>query len=417
MLILTALTPMVSDDFAYCFSWADWTRIRHVSQIINSMAVHRNVTNGRVIVHGLVQLMLLLPRPVFCVLNALNGVLLCVLVRRVISLDNRKQELCIILFGIFYLFCFLPALGENVFWLDGSLNYFWGLSCSLLFLWPFLAAYLDLPVREGSVSSVLRLLLAFVFGTWSENASLVFLFLACCFFLLQWKRTHRFRLFPLLWIIAAAAGYIFLMTAPATAGRAGASSVSVIGYNFRMIFAAARTDLLWPLLIWAVLFALAVSFRVDRRVLLSSALLLFGALLSHLSYTFAAYFVPRHLCSTVFLLMLASVLLLAGLCRTNRPVFSGIALACLSVLFVLEFPVGVLDVAVSWHKQQLREEQINAALTAGQRSVVLENYYPYTSYGIPFELNPVDPSVGPNINVADYYGLEEVLGVDMEENA
>ena len=51
------------DDFAYCFSWADWTRIRSVSQIIPSMAVHRSVTNGRVIVHGLVQLLLLLPRP------------------------------------------------------------------------------------------------------------------------------------------------------------------------------------------------------------------------------------------------------------------------------------------------------------------------------------------------------------------
>ena len=70
---LTALTPMVSDDFAYCFSFADWTRIRHMGQIIPSMAEHRNVTNGRVIVHGLVQLLLLLPRPVYCVLNALNA--------------------------------------------------------------------------------------------------------------------------------------------------------------------------------------------------------------------------------------------------------------------------------------------------------------------------------------------------------
>ena len=184
---------MVSDDFAYCFSWADWTRIQHINQIFPSMAVHRNVTNGRVIVHGLVQLMLMLPRPVFYVLNAFNAVFLCILLRHLISLDNRRQELCILLFGAFYLFCFLPALGENFFWLDGSLNYFWGLSCSLLFLWPFLAVYLDLPFREGPAISFLRILLAFVFGAWSENASLVFLFLACCFFLLNWKRTHIFR--------------------------------------------------------------------------------------------------------------------------------------------------------------------------------------------------------------------------------
>ena len=417
VLVLTALTPMVSDDFAYCFSFADWTRIRHVGQIIPSMAEHRNVTNGRVIVHGLVQLLLLLPRPVYCALNALNAVLLCALIRRMIALPSRKQEMVILLFGICFFCCFLPAFGENVLWLDGSLNYFWGLSCSLLFLFPFLMDYLALPHHESVFLSVMRIFLAFVFGTWSENASLVFLFLAVCLYLLQWIKTRQFRLFPLLWIVAAMAGYVFLITAPATAGRAGAPSVSVIGYNFRVIFDAARNDLLWPLLIWAVLFALAVSCHVEKRLLIVSALLFVGALLAHLSYTFAAYFVPRHLCTTVFLLMLAAVLLLAGLCRGDRPVFSCVALACLSVLFLLQFPVGVLDVAVSYHKQQLREQQIDTALAAGQRSVVLENYYPYTAYAVPFELSLSDPSVGPNINIADYYGLDSVLGLDAEEQA
>ena len=447
---LTALTPMVSDDFAYCFSFADWTRIRHVGQIIPSMAEHRNVTNGRVIVHGLVQLLLLLPRPVYCVLNALNAVLLCVLIRRLVTLSSRKQELMILLFGICFFCCFLPAFGENVLWLAGSLNYFWGLSCSLLFLYPYLNDFLRLsdcpfmaehadrslagrigknhaelphpsPVNSDahgfSLSDVIRIFLAFIFGTWSENASLVFLFLAVCLFILQWIKTRRFRLFPLLWIVAAVAGYVFLMTAPATSGRAGASSISVIGYNFRLVFQAARDYLLWPLLIWAVLFALAVSCHVEKRLLIASALLFVGALLAHLSYTFAAYFVPRHLCTTVFLLMLAAVLLLAGLCRVDRPVFSCVALACLSVLFLLQFPVGVLDVAVSYHKQQLREQQIDTALAAGQRSVVLENYYPYTAYAVPFELSLSDPSVGPNINIADYYGLDSVLGLDAEEQA
>ena len=414
---LTALTPMVSDDFAYCFSFADWTRIRHVGQIIPSMAEHRNVTNGRVIVHGLVQLLLLLPRPVYCALNALNAVLLCVLIRRMIALPSRKQEMVILLFGICFFCCFLPAFGENVLWLDGSLNYFWGLSCSLLFLFPFLMDYLALPHHESVFLSVMRIFLAFVFGTWSENASLVFLFLAVCLYLLQWIKTRQFRLFPLFWIVAAMAGYVFLIAAPATAGRAGASSVSVIGYNFRVLFQAARDYLLWPLLIWAVLFALAVSCHVEKRLLIVSALLFVGALLAHLSYTFAAYFVPRHLCTTVFLLMLAAVLLLAGLCRVDRPVFSCVALACLSVLFLLQFPVGVLDVAVSYHKQQLREQQIDTALAAGQRSVVLENYYPYTAYAVPFELSLSDPSVGPNINIADYYGLDSVLGLDAEEQA
>lgn len=442
---LTALTPMISDDFAYCFSWADWTRIRRVGQIIPSMAEHRIVTNGRVLVHGLVQLLLLLPRPVFCILNALNAVLVCVLTRRLIQLRNRWQELCVLLFGVFCLWCFLPAFGENVLWLDGSLNYFWGLSCSFLFLFPYLADYLDLRgfknpqdsshpeqlgaslshnpssglslrVHHESISvSILRLLLAFVFGTWSENTSLIFLFLAFCLFLLRCGKSRQFRLWPLLWIIAAATGYVFLMTAPATASRAGATSIPVIGYNFRVVFKAAKTYLLLPLLIDAVLFSLAISYRVEKRVIVSSALFIFGALLVHLSYIFAAYFVPRHLCTAVFLLTMASMLLLAGLCRSKHIVFSRIALSCLTALFLLQFPVGVLDIAISFHKQQIREQIIKTALMEGQRSVILENYYPYSAFAVPFELNTIDPSVGPNINVADYYGLDEVLGIDPPE--
>ena len=412
MLVLTALTPMVSDDYAYCFSWEDWTRIKHIGQIIPSMAAHRNVTNGRVIVHGLVQLLLLLPRPLFCILNALNAVLLFVLIRRLLQIPKWKPELSLLLFGAFSFCCFLPAFGENVLWLDGSLNYFWGLSCSLLFLSPFLSDFIGLPRNENVVYSLLRVLLAFVFGTWSENTSLVFLFLACCFYLLEWIRSRRFRPVPLIWLVTALAGYIFLMTAPATSGRAGAQSVSVIGYNIRVIFSAAKEYLLILLLIYAVLFALSVSFQVEKRLLVASVLLFIGALLAHFSYVFAAYFVPRHLCTAVFLLVLSSVLLLAGLCRAGYSVFSGTALTCISILFLLLFPVGVLDVAVSFHKQHLREEIINTALASDQRSVILENYYPYTSFAVPFELNPIDPSVGPNINIAEYYGLDEVLGME-----
>ena len=120
----------------------------------------------------------------------------------------------------------------------------------------------------------------------------------------------------------------------------------------------------------------------------------------------------RKVFANKIILLLATVLLLAGLCHAERSVFSSVVLACLSVLFLLQFPVGVLDVAISWHKHQLRVQQINTALAAGQRSVVLENYYPYTAYAVPFELNPENPTVGPNINIADYYGLEAVLGTD-----
>ena len=76
MLLFTALTPLVADDYSYCFSWVDSGRITSPLQIPASMAVHRQLTNGRVIPHALVQLVLLAPKLLFDLLNAGAAVLL-----------------------------------------------------------------------------------------------------------------------------------------------------------------------------------------------------------------------------------------------------------------------------------------------------------------------------------------------------
>ncbi len=418
LFVLSLFTPMVSDDFGYSYSFVDWTRIRHIGEIIPSMAVHRQVQNGRVFVHGIVQLLLMLPRVVFALLNALNAVLLLAAVRRLAQAGSRLSETLILVFAFFYLCCFTPAFGENFLWLVGSVNYAWGLSVSLLFLLPFLTEYTRPDeVKTGRLRFLAELVLAFLAGTWSESASLILLFLAFCLLLLHCLEARSFSAKPLLRLVFAGFGYLFLMTAPATAGRAGSMDISVIGYNFRMIFRTAQSELLIPLLLYAVLLALALSFHMDRKTLWASLLLLCGALLSLLSYVFATYFVLRHLCFAVFFLMLASALLLSGLCRTGRNVFLSVATACLTVLFLLEFPVGVLDVAVSYHKQQLRVQQIREAAAAGEHSVTLENYYPYTKYAIPFIMNATRPDYAPNVNMEDYYGIAEIYGVDPPEEA
>ena len=71
MLVLNFLTPMVSDDYAYCFSFVDWERIESVGEIFPSMKMHREYANGRIVAHFFAQLFLLLPKAIFNVINAL----------------------------------------------------------------------------------------------------------------------------------------------------------------------------------------------------------------------------------------------------------------------------------------------------------------------------------------------------------
>ena len=412
LFLLTAFTPMVSDDYPYSFNWTDWTRIESLSDIVESMAAHRIRTNGRVFAHGLVQLFLLLPRIIYSILNAANGLMLCILCSKLTACDNWLDNTSIQLCGIFFVACFTTALGENYLWLDGSINYAWGVGFSLLFLMPFLLDYLNIPVRNGVILAILRCLLAVWVGGYAESSSLVVLTIAGILWLLNWIRNKKCNYLFLLWLICGAAGYVFLMTAPATASRANSLSFAALGYNIREVFRIAHDDLLWCYLIYAVLLTLAFWFHCEKKEIVLSLIMFFGGLASLASYIFAAYIEPRHLCFPVFFTMLATVLLLTSLCRTKKAIISRLLLACLSVLFLLQFPVGVLDVAVSYHKQQVRLAQIQQALDAGEKSVILENYYPYTKYGIRFEMNKNRSEFGPNVNIADYYGIEEVYGMD-----
>ena len=410
--LLTAFTPMVSDDYPYSFNWADWTRIESLSDIIESMAVHRIRTNGRVFAHSLVQLFLFMPRIIFSLINAANGLLLCILCHRLTPCERWQDNVAIHLFGIFFVSCFTVALGENYFWLDGSINYSWGIGFSMLFLMPFFLDYLSIPYEDGRVCNALRCLLAVWVGGYAESLSPVVLAMAGILWIMNWIRNSRCNWRFLLWLIFGVLGYCFLMSAPATASRSNSLSFAALGYNIREVFRIAHDDLLWCYLIYAVLLSLAIWFHAEREKLVLSLIIFIGSLISLASYTFAAYIEPRHLCFPVFFMMLASVLLLSSLCKKGKAVFSRLLLACLCVLFLLQFPVGVLDVAVSYHKQQIRLQQIELALTSGETSITLENYYPYTKYAIRFEMNKTRPDFGPNVNIADYYGLKEVYGVD-----
>ena len=415
LLLLSALTPMVTDDYTYSFNWANWTRISSVTQIFESMAAHRQLHNGRVFTHGLVQLFLFLPRVIFAVVNAGCGVLLCVLTAKLICAESETDRFFLLSSGALFVICSTPAFGENYLWLDGSVNYSWNLAFAFLFLLPFFMDFLGRPLAESRWILVLRCFLAFWTGAYSEAMSLIVLVIAFVIWAFTWVRDHRCNIIFFIWIICAAFGYLFLMASPLTGELLGQFTIAALGYRFRELFRMITEYLLWPYLCFALLLTLSIWFHADSRKILLSCLLFLSGLASLASFLFSAYVVPRHFCFPVFFTMLSCLLLLSSLCGAEKALYSRAVFAIVTVLFILQFPVGVLDVAVSWHKQEVRLQQIQAALDAGEKSVVLENYYPYTSYAIPFLADSKDASGWPNADIARYYGLDAVYGIDPPE--
>ena len=407
-LVLSALTPLMADDFSYCFSMADWQRITSPAQILPSMAAHRVSINGRVIPHGLVQLLLMLPKTCFNVLNAAVMALLGLLACRCF----RKNAWLLPLLAL-SLWCCMPAFGQVFLWLDGAVNYAWGLAVLLLFVLPYAECWLDGRRPYSALETALRLVLAFAAGSWSENGSVSILFLALCLLALCARRDRGVPWPLLAWLAAALAGFIFLMSAPATAGRGGETDLSHILYQIRYILDCSRETLLPLYLYWAAAFTLALLAGADRKRLVLSALMVLAGLGSLAAFTFAVYFTLRHLCFTVFFTLLAALTVLSALADLGRKKLPAVTAAALTVLFVFSFIPGVLDIGVVYSQSRRREAAIHEALESGEKQVQLRLYTPETWYSAAWELTDLgpDPAQWPNDNYASYYGLEAVVGV------
>ena len=173
-----------------------------------------------------------------------------------------------------------------------------------------------------------------------------------------------------------------------------------------------------PLLIlWALSFAAALSVGADTRRLTLSALYLLGGLCSLAAYGFAAYFTDRHFCFAVCITALAELLLLSELLRLGRPLHPRAVAGLLAACFLFLFPLGLLDIGVTFKHSREREETIRAAHAAGEKTVALEVYLPSTAYSAPYHLVDLYPDADswPNISVAAYYGFDKVYGVFPED--
>lgn len=275
ILVLTALTPMLADDYSYSFSYADRGRICSLSDIIRSLQAHRDTMNGRMTAHFFAHLFLLLPKPVFSVLNALVFCLIIFSIFRVVRGGDDRLNIFLLLLAFFLVWLYTPVFGQVFLWLDGACNYSWALCFILAYLYPYITAYLrGGPLAPGSAwKKVLFLLLAFLAGSYSEGASFAALFIAFAFLLCLWHRDKKLPRFLLAALAAACLGYLFLMTAPSEwSGRTGSFSLQVIAKNIKRIFSAPQETMLPLFVLYAALLATCFCFKARREVIVTSVI-------------------------------------------------------------------------------------------------------------------------------------------------
>jgi len=410
--LMSSLTPLLADDYTYSFNIATGEPIASPADLVESLTAIREEHNGRIAAHALVQLLLLLPKPVFNFLNALNCVLLLVLSRRFLQAHSHKSRLLMLGIQCLLIWNFLPAFGLTFLWLDGAINYSWGLAVMLLYLWPFAAAYLDQAAAPGKGWVPLHLLLAFPAGAWSENGSIAIIFMALCFLVLLVVERRRLPLSLLVAFALSVLGFLFLMAAPSEAGgRASEMSVVGIAGNIKAILALTRSRLLGLYVLYAVLLVINWS-RANRRLLLSSLILVIGGLGSLAAFSFAVYFTERHFCFTAFFLILAIVMLLtAGHSEKNALLYRAFT-AVLAVVFLFNAASAAIDILGTYVNDRQRLYTIEQAKAAGETGLVLPPLLGSTEYSAAtfYDLTLEDAGTWPNPDFARYHGLDWVMG-------
>lgn len=414
MLVLNFLTPMVSDDYAYCFSFVDWERIESVGEIFPSMKMHREYANGRVVAHFFAQLFLLLPKAVFNVVNALVTTAIFFIMLCICGFEKQGKSLFLLLGAFMLVWYFAPDYGQIFLWLDGSCNYSWAIFFSLLFLYPYFRLYSKGEAFPALWAIIVFLVISPLAGAYSESTSCAMLFMAFCFLVISRIRHKKTPVLLIIGFILAAAGFLYMMTSPIEAGEKAVFSPGKILFNFNYIFMSFRYYQAGLHCVFAAVLVLALMLKAEKEKIVLAVLFYAGGFVSAAVFSFSTYFPPRALCSMSCYAALAIILLVSALWDKGQQQRLGMAAAVMGMLFIFELVTGVYDIARVYDQSVQREAIVAQAKAQGESHVALQAYSTLTKYSAPYGLEDVHEYSGNwvNMNMAKYYEFEYIEKAD-----
>lgn len=412
MLMCNLWTDLVADDYRYFFSYADESRIESIGDIFPSMAAHRYIMNGRVAAHFLVQLFLLLPPIVFKLINSLVFLALIWLIYSIARQGGEHNTLGLLaIFGCVWVF--QPEFGQVFLWLTGAINYLW---CAVLCL-VFMLPYLDKLLHDREPSKPMRVpfvIFSVLVGAYSENSSvavifMVMLIIAVCRFYFK----QRISSWMYLSLLAAFAGFMYMMLAPAeSVNKSAEFSIPVLLSNF--VETGSFYLRFWPLIIvWALLFYLAVKNKAELRLRAASLVLLLGSLAGHFVLTFAMYCAGRSTYIGLILLLCATAILFPPLFGGRyKSILAALCAVCAAALLYFGY-AGVSDIRRTHIALSYNEQLIAECIVSGEKNIQLPRPYARTKYSAIEGLNYLsteDASDWSNVYMALYYGFDSIIG-------
>lgn len=412
MFLCNLLTDLCVDDFCYMGSFATKERIDSLWDIFPSMAVHAKTMNGRVVAHFFVQLFLLLPLPIFKIINTAVFVLQILLILHLAG-AKRNQRWFLALCAFALIWVYEPAFGQVNLWLDGACNYLWSSVLALMYLCPF--AELFISGRE-----IKRIPLRIAFcgvglfaGAFAESTAVSVIFMSVCIIVLCFICGKKVSVWYFAALASALIGFIFMISAPAEfENKLAEMNFGTLRVNF-----IAALDMLKSFAVLPVSFAVLACAHFylvkNKRTLLLSFILALGALCANFIHIFAGYYPGRCASFCVVLFVAADSLLAGDLLETDARLPIKCAAAALVVIFAYHLAFGVNDVFSTHIKISENEQRIEECREAGIMNVELPMFVTHSKYSAVSGLKYLDTETSdtwPNNHMAAYYGVESIIG-------
>ena len=414
MLIANILTPIVSDDFSYCFSFAgDRGRIESVGEIFPSLIAHGEGLNGRYAAHFFAHLFLMLPGIIFDIVNSLVFVMQVFIVVRIATYKRECNNLLsVFLFGMLWL-C-QCQFGQVNLWLDGACNYMWSVFFGFMFVAPYIMYFLY-DVHLSLPLLIPYLFIALLSGNFMENVSPAFILIAGLLMLAStFVLKKKIRYEQVLGILFSLTGFIFMMIAPGEwINKVSNGDASSIFINLLVAIGMVAVMVV-PLIFFFVLITRVKKDESKKPVFLLSIILMIGAFASNFVMITAAYYALRSSIGSTSLILFSVVFLLSQFEFNFDKKFKIIA-SLLTAAVSLAMIIGFVDITRTYILISENEEKIIEAKENGESSVAIPNIVPFTKYSGSYRLIYIDtenPDGWPNNVMAKYYGLDFIIGYD-----
>ncbi len=402
LLYLNHLMPfMAGDDFRYHLKFEDGTwlgtqRIQSAADFFQSQVNHYTSFNARIFPHFILQLVFLLPKFVFDLINTAVFILIA---RKVVILAgiSTKRWMFTTLIALF-LWVFHLDLGYSYFWKPGAMNYAWMLLIQLYFIGEVIE-----HIRGNGSQSVPVLILAVLTATTNENVVLSLALVLFGFLFYEGVIRKRAMSKPLVWaLIILVGGGLVMSLSPAMATRL---AVEGGGYDslWNRLSEYGKRQVYYAIRYVPCLFLFPWVLRWKDRIKSQHWILITLMVMSNIVMVIPPLFEPRN---AVFGFVLSAVFIL-GLSEEKdrgrsyyKYLFAGLALVAV-VLAVFRVP-GFAEMDKRFRTNQVIMED-------SSKEALLIRFCPKAGNRVPAcDDITFDPRAEANQSVSRYYGLEAV---------